>query len=407
MTTTRSSARRASGEASKDEGAAPKKGARGTKRSSDTLASRAKRGKTEGGKQQKSIEETMDLDGKTGDDDHHEKNGDEKAEPEAAGRDEPAKAEDQPTEAPKEEEQSTAEEKTETKPEGHAVIEDPERAEAMPSTILEKGIIYFFFRGRVGVEEPQGVQDVARSYIVLRPLPLGAKLGEGPLEDLGNNRLLALPKKVLPVSHRDRFMTFVEKAKTTVQDLKENFLAGSDYETKTAGARHAPAATPTGEGVYAITTTGRESHLSYILTVPSEISEVQQELGLRQRASFVTSVKNPTVGGPANAQLPNPAKFDQDIMDEFRNRGWMPLQAKVLDYEHAQILLIGEDSGELHKAVEPSEKDKKHDKETPLEEMEKLEHEDDIRIQHLKGEDPVLQDLGASSEDYAKLQTTW
>ncbi len=76
----------------------------------------------------------------------------------------------------------------------------------MPSTILEKGIIYFFFRGRVGIEEPQGVQDVARSYIVLRPLPLGAKLGEGPLEDLGNNRLLALPKKVLPVSHRDRFM---------------------------------------------------------------------------------------------------------------------------------------------------------------------------------------------------------
>ncbi len=73
-------------------------------------------------------------------------------------------------------------------------------------------------------------------------------------------------------------------------------------------------------------------------------------------------------------------------MDEFRNRGWMPLQAKVLDYDNAQILLIGEESGELHKAVEPSEKDKKHDKETPLEEMEKLEHEDDIRIQHLKGE---------------------
>lgn len=82
--------------------------------------------------------------------------------------------------------------------------------------------------------------------------------------------------------------------------------------TNLARARHAPAATPAGEGVYAITTTGRESHLSYILTVPSEISEVQKELGLRQRASFVTSVKNPTVGGPANAQLPNPAKFDQE-----------------------------------------------------------------------------------------------
>ena len=72
--------------------------------------------------------------------------------------------------------------------------------------MLEKGIIYFFFRGRVDVEKPQGAQDIARSYLVLRPLPLGAKLGEGPLEDVGNCRLLALPKKVLPVSQDDRFM---------------------------------------------------------------------------------------------------------------------------------------------------------------------------------------------------------
>ena len=72
-------------------------------------------------------------------------------------------------------------------------------------------------------------------------------------------------------------------------------------------------------------------------------------------------------------------------MDAFRGRGWMPLQAGILDYENAQILLIGEQSGEISKAMQPSEKDQKHHKETPLEEMEKLEHEDDIRIQHLKG----------------------
>lgn len=69
--------------------------------------------------------------------------------------------------------------------------------------------------------------------------------------------------------------------------------------------------------MYAITTTGRESHLSYILTVPSEINEVQKELGLRERASFVVSAKNPEVRGPANANLPNPADYDKELVHQF------------------------------------------------------------------------------------------
>jgi hypothetical protein len=113
-----------------------------------------------------------------------------------------------------------------------SIVEDPEREKSMPSSILEKGVIYFFFRGRVGVEDPQGIEDVARSYIVLRPLPIGAKLGEGPLEDSGNARLLALPKKMLPKSKTDRFLMFVDKAKSTVKDLKENFVSGNEYATK-------------------------------------------------------------------------------------------------------------------------------------------------------------------------------
>lgn len=116
-----------------------------------------------------------------------------------------------------------------------SVIEDSAREEAMPSAILEKGIIYFFFRGRVGVEDPKGVDDLARSYIVLRPLPIGAQLGDGPLQDDGKARLLALPKKVLPKSKRDKFLMFVEKAKASIKDLKDDFISGSEYATKTAG----------------------------------------------------------------------------------------------------------------------------------------------------------------------------
>jgi hypothetical protein len=115
-----------------------------------------------------------------------------------------------------------------------SVIKDPKREAAIPSSILEKGVIYFFFRGRVGIEDPQGVEDVARSYIVLRPLPIGAKLGDGPLEDSGNARLLALPKKMLPKNRRDRFLMFTEKVHSSVKDLRDQF-AGNEYVTKTFG----------------------------------------------------------------------------------------------------------------------------------------------------------------------------
>jgi hypothetical protein len=72
------------------------------------------------------------------------------------------------------------------------------------------------------------------------------------------------------------------------------------------------------------------------------------------------------------------------IMDEFRGRRWMPLQPKHLDYPNAQLLIIGESRG-LDHATEALGRDQRHDKETPLEEMEKLEGEDEIRVKHLKG----------------------
>ena len=148
----------------------------------------------------------------------------------------------------------------ETEAKGDAVEEDKKREEAMPSNVLEKGIIYFFTRGRVGVEDPDSVQDLARSYFVLRPLPAGAKLTDGAIQDVKNNRLVALPKKVWPKSGKDRFMAFVEKASTSTEALKEEFFAGSDYTTKTTGTRHTPEVTPVGEGVYAMTSTGTYSH---------------------------------------------------------------------------------------------------------------------------------------------------
>ena len=107
---------------------------------------------------------------------------------------------------------------------------EPETA----SSILEKGIIYFFFKERVGVEEPQGIQDVARSYIVLRPISIDSKVETSSLNDSRHARLLVLPKKMLPKKHGRGFLAFVKTPASSLEDLREE-LSGREYDTKTRG----------------------------------------------------------------------------------------------------------------------------------------------------------------------------
>lgn len=63
----------------------------------------------------------------------------------------------------------------------------------------------------------------------------------------------------------------------------------------------------------------------------------------------------------------------------------MPLQPKLLNYENTQFLLIGHKDDALEKAAKPQNGEEESEKEAPLEEMETLEHEDEIRVEHLKG----------------------
>ena len=102
----------------------------------------------------------------------------------------------------------------------------------------------------------------------------------------------------------------------------------------------------------------------------------------------------------------------------------MPLQPKLLDYENTQFLLIGHGDDALGKATAPQPDDQEKGKEEPKEEMEKLEHEDEMRVENLKGQclpgpklhvslsfgagdDSIFVDLNLSSKEYPKLQTTW
>ncbi|KAI8217496.1 hypothetical protein K4K54_011593 [Colletotrichum sp. SAR 10_86] len=304
-------------------------------------------------------------------------------------------------------EETKADEKPATKESNGDTAEIPHADKKVPSNVLEKGIIYFFIRARVNLDEAEEVDDIARSYLILRPIAPDSKLGDGPIGDAGNTRLIALPKKVFPESGRDRFMMFVEKAGASFAELKEQFLSGDQNETK-AGTSQVPAATPVGEGVYVITTTGRESHLAYMLTLPSNIGEVQEELGLKEQGSFILSTKNPNKSGPANASLPENPDYPEKINKEFRDLRWMPTKPEHLDYANAQILLIGESSG-IKKATEPRKKDVKEGNEEPEKILEQIEDEDTKRMENLAEDDSgaIFADLQARAKDYPKLQTTF
>ena len=187
------------------------------------------------------------------------------------------------------------------------------REQVVSSSILEKGIIYFFFRPRVNIEDPHGMGDVARSFFVLRPTPLGADFnaGQGPMDKDARCRLLMLPKKKFPTSAKEKDMAFVEKAGQSMKDLQENFIASSTYQTKTVGESTVEEARPYAEGVYAITTTKRASHLAYELTIPAFLGEIQENFGLHHRGSWLVQSKNPKFPGPPTGQLPQDPDFPE------------------------------------------------------------------------------------------------
>ncbi|KAJ5639393.1 uncharacterized protein N7484_007255, partial [Penicillium longicatenatum] len=288
------------------------------------------------------------------------------------------------------------------------VRKSDKRESIVPSSILEKGIIYFFFRPRVNVDDPHGMSDVARSFFVLRPTPLGAELDndQGPVDKDARCRLLMLPKKKFPTSAKERDMAFVEKAGQSVRDLQDKFVASSTYQTATRGERTTEDARPYAEGVYAITSTQRASHLAYELTIPAELGEIQKNFGLCQRGSWIVQSKNPKFPGPPQGQLPKEADYPESVREKFGDLRWVPLQPEFIDYPNAQILMIGAAMNNWGKAA-TAEGTKQPDEPEPGQELERLAEENEHRVEHLQGNETVFQDLGMYANNYRGLPTTW
>lgn len=198
---------------------------------------------------------------------------------------------------------------------------------------LEGGNIYFLYRPRVEHEHAEGPKDVQNLYCVLSPH--GAK----------RYRLLLIGRQQLPdpaASGRARFWAFVSSVYDDPKRLADE-LGAYEYETKTRGERHQPAARAAGEGVYRLVRHDDHTHLVYALERPLEPGKVQHDLGIHAEASYIISVKNPDKPAPKGAGLAKheAAKFPKKLQKIFADRRFVSVETpEFLDVEGAELVLI-------------------------------------------------------------------
>lgn len=200
------------------------------------------------------------------------------------------------------------------------------------SQVLEKGDIYFLYRPKVGKKEVSGLEDVQRFFMVLSPK------GKDVF------RLITMGKQTLPdVDEKgERNWGFVSKVGRRAQDVEDELDRGV-YDTKTRGQRELEAARPAGEGVYAIVRHGDHTHLAYSIELPKRGGEVQRALKIEDEASYIISVKNPQAPSPKGAGLrgEQKAEFPKRLQEAFEGRRFMDASPDFLDYEGAELILIG------------------------------------------------------------------
>src|ERR671932_514231 len=212
--------------------------------------------------------------------------------------------------------------------------------------ILEQGDIYFFYRPKKGAEEVKGIEDVRRFFMVTAPEQ--DNNDKSPLY-----RLFVIGKKSLPEVRKtearasERYWARVGGVFKDANELTKELLSDE--------FRKGDAARPVGEGKYAIIKHGNHAELAYILEMPKEPGEAQQELGIEKEASYIVSVVNPRKpaassvadGGkyPSTEEIP---MYPEELLKEFgENDTFVSLSrdTRFLDYQNAQVILSGAREG--------------------------------------------------------------
>jgi hypothetical protein len=114
--------------------------------------------------------------------------------------------------------------------------------------------------------------------------------------------------------------------------------------------REGDMARPAGEGKYAIVDHNKHTELAYVLELPKETGEAQKELGIGKEASYIITVINPKIP-KREESLPSTEdgpKYPESVLNDFSNdENFVPLSRnlKFIDYQNAQVILIGAREG--------------------------------------------------------------
>lgn len=195
--------------------------------------------------------------------------------------------------------------------------------------ILERGDVFFAYRPRVEQEHPRSIDDLQRFFLILRP------------DGEERWRRIVVGRKRMPDPARhERLWAYVDRVERCATGVERDFR-GEDYETKTRGARHLPAARPAGEGRYAIAHHGRHAHLAYALELPEELGAPQRALHIERQASIIVAVANPERRAPVGLLEERTPELPEEWRRHFRGRRFAPLVPEMLDAEGCELVLIG------------------------------------------------------------------
>jgi len=230
---------------------------------------------------------------------------------------------------------------------------------------LETGHVIFFYRIKVDTQgEATGSKDVQKLFLLL--MPEGGK---------GTNRLLVVPHKSFPDSHKPVW-SFVDDASNDIHKLDQD-LAEYHYSTATKGERVLKGARICGEGIYSFIvhrkprlsvskerlskararpqgkgkekeapTTGAidtHVHFAYVLELPETPGHVQESFHIEKEGNFLVTVKNPEASNPPNAGLPSNEKpsLPSQLQEKFAGKRFIPLDPPdFLNYKGTEILFI-------------------------------------------------------------------
>ena len=197
--------------------------------------------------------------------------------------------------------------------------------------LIEQGDLYFFYRPKVHEERERTLEDVERFYLVMAP------------DEPQHFRLLIVGQKYLPEILPGRMVPSERDWAIVDYVTDDGALLTRDklsWEETVAGRPIYPAR-PAGIASYQLFQHEDHTELAYALLAPEHPGPVQETFNILPEASYIVKVKNPEhirKGKPGAGEYPEYPQALRELFDE----SWINVKdARLLDYEKTQLLLMG------------------------------------------------------------------